>query len=111
MRDAQTVDVAWNRPMTPTRGTVAPVECRQREGERRGRPTCEEPEWAIPEHVPAVGKLSGENVVRTFLFVEEMSPPLAERGLSQYNERVNRHCPSGGRLLANAGVLRGAGCG
>ena len=49
--------------------------------------------------------------MRTVLFVEEMSPPLAERGLSQYNEGVNRHCPSGGRLLANAGVLRGAGCG
>jgi len=101
MRDAQTVDVAWNRPMTPTRGTVAPVECRKREGERRGRPTCEEPEWAIPEHVPAVGKLSGENVVRTFLFVEEMSSRLAERGLGQYNGGVNRHRPPAGAIASD----------
>lgn len=81
--------------MTATMGTAAPAECRQSEGERLAWRTGEGPEWAILEQVHAVGSVSGENVVRTFLFVEEMSAPLAERGLSQYNERITRHPPLG----------------
>ena len=54
--------------------------------------------------------MSGEPVVRVFLFVEEMSLRLAERRLSQYNKSVNRHRPPEGRLLAHAEIVRHAVC-
>jgi hypothetical protein len=54
--------------------------------------------------------MSGETAGRIFPIVEEIPLRLAQHGLSQYNESVNRHGLAGGRLSAYEEIGRHAMC-